>query len=417
MFEPKPVGSASKPKPLKILSKDNLVEAWNSSRDSTAKPGAAGIDNESARNFASNSDAYLEEIKKRLHNGTFGFSRLRPFFALKHGSTKERVICIPIVRDRIVQRAIVNYFASSKSLPAHNASSFGFIKGQGTAKAIQRAVELRSVYEWCVKADIESFFDQIPRLFLKERVAAVLQNHSLVPLIWNAIDCEIRGTTEEVMRAAAQGIKVGLGIRQGMPLSPLLANVTLWKFDRAVEARRIPMVRDADDLLLFFSSEQEAKQGQSFVEEQLKRVDLRLSATKTIVYGPQHNVAFLGLEIAFLEKLDKYVARISRHQIRKIQDRLEASYSYDTVAKPPNTLNEITVRLSRSVSAYLGVYRNAHNYPVLLAELEKTTRLILSNLYSDIFGVDACERLDERAIRFLGMDAVTIPTVAQELDW
>jgi RNA-directed DNA polymerase len=417
MFEPKPVGSASKPKPLKILSKDNLLDAWSSSRDSASKPGAVGIDNETAKRFASNSDTNIEEIKKRLHNGTYGFSRLRPFFALKHGSTKERVICIPTVRDRIVQRAIVNYFAVSKSLPVYNDSSFGFIKGQGTAKAIQRAVELRSVFEWCVKADIESFFDQIPRPFLKERVAAVLQNHSLVPLICNAIDCEIKGPPEEIKRAAAQGIKVGLGIRQGMPLSPLLANVTLWKFDRAVEARRIPMVRYADDLLLFFSSEEEAKQGQSFVAEQLRRVDLRLSSTKTVIYGPQHNVSFLGLEIAFLEKLEKYVARISRGQIRKIQDRLESSYSYETVAKPPNTLNEITVRLSRAVSAYLGVYRNAHNYPVLLAELEMTMRFILSNLYSDIFGKDACERLDERAMRFLGMDAATMSASAQGLDW
>jgi RNA-directed DNA polymerase len=215
MFEPKPVGSAPRPKPRKILSKENLVEAWNSSRDSTTKPGAAGIDNETAKRFASNADANIDKIKKRLHDGTFGFSPLRPFFALKHGSN-ERVICIPTVRDRIVQRAIVNYFAVSKNLPVYNDSSFGFIKGQGTKKAIERAVELRSVFEWCVKADIESFFDQIPRPFLKERVAAVLQNHSLVPLICSAIDCEIKGTPAELKRAAAQGIKAGLGIRQGM---------------------------------------------------------------------------------------------------------------------------------------------------------------------------------------------------------
>jgi len=274
-----------------------------------------------------------------------------------------------------------------------------------------------SVFEWCVKADIESFFDQIPRPFLKERVAAVLQNHSLVPLICSAIDCEIKGTPEELKRVGAQGIKTGLGIRQGMPLSPLLANVTLWKFDRAVESRRLPMVRYADDLLLFFNSEEEAKQGQLFVDDQLRRIDLRLSRSKTVIYGPQDNVAFLGLEIAFLEKLGKYVPRISRHQIRKIQDQLETNYSYETAAKPPNTLNEVTVRLSRSISAYLGVYRNAHNYPALLAELEKTTRIVLTNLYSDIFGVNALERLDDRAMRFLGIDAATMSASAEALDW
>jgi hypothetical protein len=54
---------------------------------------------------------------------------------------------------------------------------------------------------------------------------------------------------------------------------------------------------------------------------------------------------------------------------------------------------------------------------VLLAELEMTMRFILSNLYSDIFGKDACERLDERAMRFLGMDAATMSASAQGLDW
>ena len=158
MFEPKPVGSASQPKPLKIFFRRTAFLTRGIHRAMPAfETRAAGIDNETGKRFASNSDFNIEEIKKRLHNGTYGFSRLRPFFALKHGSTKERVICIPTVRDRIVQRAIVNYFAVSKSLPVYNASSFGFIKGQGTAKAIERAVELRSVFEWCVKADVEAF--------------------------------------------------------------------------------------------------------------------------------------------------------------------------------------------------------------------------------------------------------------------
>jgi RNA-directed DNA polymerase len=342
---------------------------------------------------------------------------LRPAFVEKPNSNKERVICIPTVRDRIVQRAIVNYLASSKKLPIYNASSFGFIKGQGTTRAVAKAVELRSVYEWCVKTDIESFFDQVPRPFLKDRVSAALQNHSLVPLICNAIDCEIKGTSDVVSRAAAHGIKSGLGIRQGMPLSPLLANLTLSKFDRAVETHRIPMVRYADDLLLFFGTQSEATRGQAFVEEHLTRVGLKLSQTKTFVYGPEHNISFLGLEIAFLQTLDKYVARVSRPQIRKIKDRLEAEYSYSAMLKSSKTLSDTTTRLSRSIAAYLGVYRTAHDYLALATELEKTMSLILSNLYSDIFGIDVCEKLDDRAKRFLGIDLLTMPPAPTDLDW
>jgi RNA-directed DNA polymerase len=419
MFEPKPVGSAvaSRSKPIKILSKSNLILAWNASRDSTSDAGSAGIDKESAKQFAANLDSKIEEIKKRLHEGTYGFSGLRPVFIRKQNSDKERVICVPTVRDRIVQRAIVNYLASTKKLPIYNASSFGFLKGQGTANAISKAVELRSVYDWCVKADIESFFDQVPRHILKERVSNVLQSHSLVPLIWKAIDCEVRGTTTDIKRAAAQGIKSGLGIRQGMPLSPLLANLTLSKFDRAVEAHRIPMVRYADDLLLFFSSEEEAKLGQAFVDEHLGRVGLKLSHKKTFVYGPEQNVTFLGLEIAFLKSLEKYVARVSRPQIQKIKDRLESDYSYEEIRKSSNTLNEATARLTRSIAAYLGVYRSASDYVVLRDELERTMRIILSNLYSDIFGVDVCEKLDDRAKRFLGIHMLTMPTPSRDLEW
>jgi hypothetical protein len=168
---------------------------------------------------------------------------------------------------------------------------------------------------------------------------------------------------------------------------------------------------------LFFGTREEAKQGQKLVEQHLARVGLNLSQAKTTVHGPNENISFLGLEIAFLEKLDKYVARVSRVQIRKIRDRLEGEYSYANRSKVTTTLNETIIALSRSVAAYLGVYRNAHNYPVLLRELEACMKLILANLYSDIFGVDVLEKLDEHAKRFLGIDVISTPVPSSDFEW
>ena|SRR5258708_6667198 len=142
MFVPKPVGSFISPRPSKILSKDNLFHAWNSSRDSKARAGGPGIDNESAKQFAANLDANLGEVRRRLLAGTYGFSRLRPVFIPKPNSTKDRVICIPTIRDRIVQRTIVRYLELSKKFPIYNSSSYGFIRGRGTRQAIEKAVEL-----------------------------------------------------------------------------------------------------------------------------------------------------------------------------------------------------------------------------------------------------------------------------------
>src|SRR5262245_41025723 len=74
MFDPKPAGSVDIAKPRKILSKKNLLQAWDLSRDSTAHAGTAGIDNETAKHFASNLDANLGEIRSNLTVSTAGKS-------------------------------------------------------------------------------------------------------------------------------------------------------------------------------------------------------------------------------------------------------------------------------------------------------------------------------------------------------
>jgi group II intron reverse transcriptase/maturase len=419
MLEPKPVGSVRRSKPLRILSKARLRHVWNESRDSTKHAGAAGIDRETAKQFAANLDSNLDQVVKRLHEGSYGFSGLRPVFIEKPGTNKERVICIPTVRDRLVQRTIVEYLVSSQKIPIRNSSSFGFIRGLGTSDAIVKAVEFRSVYEWCLKTDIESFFDQIPRPLLKEKVSASLRDHSLVPLICKAIDCEIKGSFDVQARAARQGIHHKSGIRQGMPLSPILANLVLSKYDRAVERRRIPMVRYADDLLLFFGSKEEARSGQAFVEDQLAGAGLRLSQTKTTLHGPEKSIFFLGLEIAFLGSLSKYVARISPQQILKIRDRLETEYSYSSIVKSQDikTLSDAVLALSRSVAAYLGAYRQADNYVRLLSDLERTMKSVQLNLYTDIFGTDVIENLNDAKRRFLSIESVSAPEPLHDLGW
>jgi hypothetical protein len=115
--------------------------------------------------------------------------------------------------------------------------------------------------------------------------------------------------------------------------------------------------------------------------------------------------------------LNKFVARVSRPQIRKIQDRLEKEFSYDFALKSKKTLSETTVRLSGSVAAYLGVYQYAHDKDILAMELEKTMNVVLSNLYSDIFGIDVCEKLDEQAKHFLGLDLIAMPAPSRDIDW
>jgi RNA-directed DNA polymerase len=254
MLAPQPGRTGRAPRPVKILSKTALLNAWRSSRDSSPNAGRPGSDNVSARQFGAKLDANLDHIVHQLREGRYGFSKLHVVFIPKPKSDTERVICIPTVRDRLVQRAIGEYLTSRSVFPIENSSSFGFIKGLGPKSAIERALELREKYDWCLKTDIKSFFDQISRPILKAKVAQALKGNSLQPLIFDVIDCEVKLKTQEKDKLQRRGIIYGLGIRQGMPLSPLLANLALAEFDAHVEGRNIKMVRYADDW--FYSSEQ-----------------------------------------------------------------------------------------------------------------------------------------------------------------
>jgi RNA-directed DNA polymerase len=186
------------------------------------------------------------------------------------------MICIPTVADRVVQRAIVAYLAKSEKLPIYNSSSFGFLRDRGTRAAINAAMTHRRFYDWCLKTDIESFFDRIPRPYLKSCVARALGDHSLVPIIKRVIDCEIKVTRWNRLSIEKDKVEMGVGVRQGMPLSPILANLALSDFDSKIERQGLKMVRYADDIAVFFESKQKAKDGHKQIKDALASIELTI---------------------------------------------------------------------------------------------------------------------------------------------
>ncbi len=408
MLAPKPGQNLTYPKPTRIISKAELAREWKASRDATGKPGSKGVDNVTAAQFAARLDANLIQLARDLKEGKFGFSKLRAVFIPKPNSEKERIICIPTVRDRLIQRVIVSYLVRRKALPIYNSSSFGFIKGIGTEEAIKRVVELRGKYDWCLKTDIEAFFDRIPRNYLKACVKKSLGGHSLTPLICKAINCEAKVTRFNKLDFDKQGVKPGTGVRQGMPLSPLLANLVLSEFDRSIEKSNIEMVRYADDLILFFNSKSDAYAGKQTVIKLLQELELNIpkiaADSKTSIVSPGDPVTFLGREIVFLESANAYVARISIKQIKKIKARLTKEYSFSHRHQKGKTFQDTIVDISRSIAAYLGIYRNAYNFSDFESDLRGHSRILVTQLFRELFGETALGSLSLDGRKFLGIE-------------
>jgi group II intron reverse transcriptase/maturase len=420
MLAPQPGQTVKFPKPIKIISKGALAREWKNSRDATKSAGRKGVDNVTASQFAANLDHNLDVIARCLKQGKFGFSKLRAVFIPKPNSEKERMICIPTVRDRLVQRVISQYIASRKLFPIYNSSSFGFIKGIGTRDAINAVVRLRGAYDWCLKTDVEAFFDRIPRPYLKERVRKYLGVHSLTPLICNAIDGEAKITNENKSKMLKQGVKLGLGVRQGMPLSPLLANLALAEFDRKIANNKIEMVRYADDLVLFFHTKSDAHSGQALVTELLNELQLTIPKiaenSKTSVVSTSEPLTFLGREIVYLDSARSFVARVSNKQIAKIKARLSNDFSFKERSEKGRTFQETIVDLSKSISAYLGIYKDAYNYKQFEDELRGQSRSVIVRLFEELFGQQALGSLSPAGRKFLGIEILDTVEPNPELD-
>jgi RNA-directed DNA polymerase len=396
-----------------------LLAAWQGSRDATRDPGRPGIDDISALNFSSKLETNIASLAKAIREGNYGPSRLRAILIPKPNSAAKRLICIPTVKDRLVQRTIIEYLVRTRRLP-DNPSSFGFSRGRGTAAAISRAIDLRSEYDWCIKTDIEAFFDRVPRDDLKRRMGMALPRCSLVPLISKVIDCEIRETREIKSDLARQGVKFGVGLRQGMPLSPILANFALSEFDNEIHSARIPMIRYADDILLFFATRENAESGLSFVKRRLKEHGFDIpelsDGSKTRMVPPKDALDFLGREIVYLGSEDRYVSRISRRQISKIRAQLEEQYSFETRLTEQSNFQETVVDLSKSITAYLGIYKDSYNFPVFDSELRATTRAILVSLFEDIFGTSILNKITDKGRNFLGIGTLAFPDPLNDLE-
>ena len=85
-----------------------------------------------------------------------------------------------------------------------------------------------------------------------------------------------------------------IGILQGSPLSPLLANIYLHPFDKAMTRSGIRLVRYADDLLLLCRNESRARHAHQQAQKQLATLKLALNSEKTEISEFNTGVEFLG---------------------------------------------------------------------------------------------------------------------------
>lgn len=172
---------------------------------------------------------------------------------------------------------------------AFSSESMAFRRGVSREDATRRVRELIATgHRFVIRADVADFFPSINHA----RLLAALDR--LLP----RADLRTRAALARVIAAPVnfEGTVSSrtLGLAQGSPLSPLLANVYLDSFDRRLSEAGMGFVRYGDDVVILTRSTADSRTALAGVEAALDELGLRLNEEKTRISAVAAGFDFLG---------------------------------------------------------------------------------------------------------------------------
>jgi group II intron reverse transcriptase/maturase len=269
--------------PLRTLAHHIDIEWLREAYRRTRKDGAVGVDGQTAAEYAAQLEGNLRSLLDRAKSGDhYRAPPVRRVHIPKGDGSKTRPIGIPTFEDKVLQRAVAMVLEAVYEQD-FLACSYGFRPGRGAHDALQAVWEQTMSMDggWVLEADIEGFFDAIDHARLREVLQKRVSDGVLLRLIGKWLNA---GVMEEGAIYHPDS-----GTPQGGVISPLLANVflhevlDLW-FEREVKPRlkgRASLVRYADDFVIVFALEQDARRVEEVLGKRFAKYGLRLHPEKT----------------------------------------------------------------------------------------------------------------------------------------
>jgi group II intron reverse transcriptase/maturase len=313
----------------RVLERANLQRALKQVRSNQGAPGIDGMTVDELPDYLRH---HWVGIRAQLVAGTYSPQPVRRVEIPKPDGRK-RLLGIPTVLDRFIQQAIAQVI-SAQWEPHFHPRSYGFRPQRSAHQAVrQLQADIREGCRWVVDLDLEAFFDRVNH----DRLVARLQRH--VP---------DRALLRLVNRYLKAGVRVGnrteattLGVPQGGPLSPVLANVVLDELDWELTRRGHRFARYADDCNIVVRSERAGRRVMAsvtrFIEDSLR---LTVNARKSAVDRPWKRT-FLGFTVsrneARLKVADKAIDKL-KARVRELTRRTRGYRLLDVVLELRDTL-------------------------------------------------------------------------------
>ena len=259
------------------------VEQLRKSYFDLKRNAAPGIDGETWRRYGERLEDHLQDLSGRLKRGAY---RARPVVRayIPKADGRKRPIGLPVLEDKIVQRAAVEVMNA-----IYEGDFLGFSYGFRPGRSAHQALDILSVgvmtrkVNWVLDADIRGFFDTLDHGWLVKCIERRIGDRRIIRLIRKWLKA---GVLEEGRWTQSEA-----GTVQGGSVSPLLANIYLYYvFDQWVHQWRkkqakgdVIVVRYADDFIVGFQYRYEAQRLLTDLTQRFGRFGLELHPDKTRV--------------------------------------------------------------------------------------------------------------------------------------
>jgi group II intron reverse transcriptase/maturase len=339
-----------------ILQNGNLTKACE---EVVRNKGAGGVDEMSVEELKSYLDTNRQTIVEQVRNCEYHAKPIRGK-EIPKGKGKTRLLGIPTVVDRMLQQAVLRIIMLRYE-ENFSPYSYGFRPKRNTIQATGKALDyINSGYQHIVEIDLKQFFDMVDHTLLLQLLFRKIK--------CKATMCLIRRWLRAPLYKDGKLIKRRIGIPQGSPISPLLANIVLHELDVEMEKRNFRFVRYADDFSIYCKTKAEARNAGNgiyiFLRDKLK---LPINRDKSGIRRPVH---FQILGYGFVPIYQKGVK--GKYQLvvnRKRWKSLKAKLKEVTRKTTPMSFDERIKKLHEIQRGWLNAFKYA-NIKVKLTELD-----------------------------------------------
>jgi group II intron reverse transcriptase/maturase len=245
------------------------------------KQAAPGIDGERWREYAMDYERRISDLHGRIHRGAYRAKPSKRSYIPKSDGTM-RPLGMAALEDKIVQQA-----ARTVLECIYDQDFLGFSYGYRLRRSSHQALDALYVgitkrkVNWIIDADIRGFFDNISHEWLMKFLEHRIADPRMLRLLKKWLRA---GVSEDGEWSATK-----VGTPQGAVISPLFANVflhyvlDLWIEDwRKRQAKgEVIIVRYADDFVIGFREESDARRCLIALRERLAKFGLELNREKT----------------------------------------------------------------------------------------------------------------------------------------